>query len=368
MDDSELMAIGAFARRTGLTASALRFYADAGLLVPAWTDPSSGYRFYAIEQVGRAQLVRRLRDVDMPLPAVAEVLDAGPEDAARLVDDHIGRVVAAARAAADRGREITADLGHPMPTTSPNSLTVNGPVTAAAIDQVLTATASDGLVPVLGGVRFDAESTGVTITATDRYRLATRTLPTLEPTNAGWSVTVDGDDLRLCLNDLRRSPRAHIEVTSHDMRIGSDTRGHSRCRLIDEPFPDHRGMVDALPAVTTRVAVAVSAIRRSLEATTADLVGLRVGRAHVEFCGWAPEYTETIDATVDGEPADVWFELRTLYPAVSSAIGADLLIDLRGPDMPATIRSADGGDLTTLVMPTRPPADDSIHPLRQDIR
>ncbi|MDR2280128.1 MAG: MerR family DNA-binding transcriptional regulator, partial [Gordonia sp. (in: high G+C Gram-positive bacteria)] len=49
MDDSELMAIGAFARRTGLTASALRFYADAGLLVPAWTDPSSGYRFYSIE-------------------------------------------------------------------------------------------------------------------------------------------------------------------------------------------------------------------------------------------------------------------------------------------------------------------------------
>ncbi|WP_336791326.1 MULTISPECIES: MerR family transcriptional regulator [Gordonia] len=360
MDDSELMAIGAFARRTGLTASALRFYADAGLLVPARTDPSSGYRFYALEQVDRARLVRRLRDVDMPLSAVADVLDAGPEHAARLVDDHIDHVVNAARAAAAYAEEIKADLGHHVRQTSSMALTVNGPVTAAAIDQVLTAAASDGLLRALAGVRFDAESTGVTITATDRYRLATRTLPTLDPTAVEWSVTVDGDDLRLCLADLRRSPRAHIEVGPRDMRITSKGGIDRRCRLIDEPFPDHRAMLDALPAVTTRVAVGTSAIRRALETTSADVVAVRVGRAGVELGGSGN--TTTIDATVDGDPTDVWFELRTLYPAVSSAIGADVLIDLRGPDMPATIRSADGGDLTALVMPTRPPVDGSTHP------
>jgi DNA polymerase-3 subunit beta len=31
-----------------------------------------------------------------------------------------------------------------------------------------------------------------------------------------------------------------------------------------------------------------------------------------------------------------------------------VMLDLRGADQPATVRSADEGDLTTLVMPCRP--------------
>jgi DNA polymerase III sliding clamp (beta) subunit (PCNA family) len=241
-------------------------------------------------------------------------------------------------------------------------------VTAAAIAQVLTATASDGLVSVLAGVRFDADSTGVTITATDRYRLATRTLPTLEPATTDLSVTVDGDDLRLCLPKLRRSPRANFEVRARDMRITSNDGVDCRCRLIDEPFPDHRTMLDALPAVTTRVAVATSAIRRALDTTSADFIAVHVGRAEIELRGSRSEHASTITAAVDGEPTHVWFELKTLYPAVGTAIGADLFIDLRGPQMPATVRSADGGDLTTLVMPARPPVDGSTRPHRQGFR
>ncbi|MBY8852436.1 MerR family DNA-binding transcriptional regulator, partial [Saccharothrix sp. MB29] len=46
MPDPELLTIGAFARSSGLTAGALRFYADSGLLPPASVDDSSGYRYY----------------------------------------------------------------------------------------------------------------------------------------------------------------------------------------------------------------------------------------------------------------------------------------------------------------------------------
>ncbi|UVT27223.1 MerR family DNA-binding transcriptional regulator [Rhodococcus pyridinivorans] len=38
------MSIGVFAELVGLTASALRFYDDAGLLRPEQVDPSTGYR------------------------------------------------------------------------------------------------------------------------------------------------------------------------------------------------------------------------------------------------------------------------------------------------------------------------------------
>ncbi|WP_168706496.1 MerR family DNA-binding transcriptional regulator, partial [Gordonia paraffinivorans] len=42
MADPELMSIGAFAKVAGLTASALRFYDDAGLLRPEQVDPLTG--------------------------------------------------------------------------------------------------------------------------------------------------------------------------------------------------------------------------------------------------------------------------------------------------------------------------------------
>ena len=68
--------IGEFARLSHLSVKTLRYYHDIGLLIPAAIDDVSGYRRYATTQVDSAQLIRRLRDLDMPLPEVREVLGA----------------------------------------------------------------------------------------------------------------------------------------------------------------------------------------------------------------------------------------------------------------------------------------------------
>jgi DNA-binding transcriptional MerR regulator len=71
-----LVPIGDFSRMTHLSVKALRFYHDQGLLEPARIDPSSGYRFYDPGQVPVAQVIRRFRDLDMPLDQVRAVLRA----------------------------------------------------------------------------------------------------------------------------------------------------------------------------------------------------------------------------------------------------------------------------------------------------
>jgi DNA-binding transcriptional MerR regulator len=71
-----LVPIGDFSRMTHLSIKALRFYHDQGLLEPAWIDPSSGYRFYDPAQVPVAQVIRRFRDLGMPLDQVRTVLRA----------------------------------------------------------------------------------------------------------------------------------------------------------------------------------------------------------------------------------------------------------------------------------------------------
>jgi DNA polymerase-3 subunit beta len=131
------MPIGVFAQRTGLTSSALRFYADSGLLLPAEVDPVSGYRYYSADQVARATELRRLREIAMPLTAVEAVLKAEPDHASRLIDEHVAKVLRDAVAVQQKAALIRSSLadGPRLPIA-----TLKGPVLADAIEQVLTAT------------------------------------------------------------------------------------------------------------------------------------------------------------------------------------------------------------------------------------
>src|SRR3954447_19055521 len=90
---TELLSIGDFSRMTFLTVKALRHYHDVGLLEPARTDPSIGYRYYRPEQVARARLIRRLRDLDLPVDDVRAVLEA-PDEASRnaVMVEHLDRM------------------------------------------------------------------------------------------------------------------------------------------------------------------------------------------------------------------------------------------------------------------------------------
>jgi len=81
----EFLSTGEFAHRTRLTIKALRVYDEAGLLRPAFVDPSTGHRRYAIGQVRLGLLIGMLRGADMSLAEIGPLLgdfDADREAAA----------------------------------------------------------------------------------------------------------------------------------------------------------------------------------------------------------------------------------------------------------------------------------------------
>jgi DNA-binding transcriptional MerR regulator len=73
---STLVGIGDFSRMTLLSVKALRHYHEVGLLPPAEIDPNTGYRRYELDQVPIAQVIRRLRELDMSLDDVRAVIEA----------------------------------------------------------------------------------------------------------------------------------------------------------------------------------------------------------------------------------------------------------------------------------------------------
>lgn len=78
-----LLAIGAFSRASSLSIRTLRAYHESGLLVPASIDPASGYRSYTVDQLADAIAIVRLRDLDVPLPLVHQILTARDPDTTR---------------------------------------------------------------------------------------------------------------------------------------------------------------------------------------------------------------------------------------------------------------------------------------------
>jgi DNA-binding transcriptional MerR regulator len=87
------LTVGEFSRMTHLSVKTLRHYHQVGLLEPAEVNPDTGYRYYFSDQVPTAQVIRRLRDLEMPVAEVKEVLgtsDASARNA--LIATHLDRL------------------------------------------------------------------------------------------------------------------------------------------------------------------------------------------------------------------------------------------------------------------------------------
>lgn len=298
----------------------------------------------------RATQLRRLRAIGMPLPTINRFFDANADEAAALIDEQVAKV----SAEADEIARAAATLKASLDDASCRPLcAVAGPVLAAAVHQVLASTADDPDFPVLGGVRVEVDGDGITLTATDRYRLATRTLVAsrLPEANQPWAATVSGRDLAASTSLLRRSPSVGLEASSTTLDLRTADGAVTHCRLLTADYPDRSLLLDSLAAPTHRVTVGTRHFLKALEQAPAK-VGLHVAEGGVSLL--LPEESVELDGTSTGGDMTVWFELTTLYPALSNALGSDVILDLRSTDQPATVRSADDGDLTTLVMPCRP--------------
>jgi DNA-binding transcriptional MerR regulator len=105
LDTVQLMPIGRFSRLTGLGVKALRNYDELGLLVPAAVDDETGYRFYSPDQVDRAEAIRLLRRLDMPLDEIRATLTAEDPVALRTA------LVSHQRQMAGRDAELRASMG-----------------------------------------------------------------------------------------------------------------------------------------------------------------------------------------------------------------------------------------------------------------
>ena len=135
------LSIGDFSRATHMTVKMLRHYHQIGLLEPADVDRHNGYRRYNAEQIPTAQVIRRLRDLDMPLEEIqggaGRARHPDPQRADHLTSQPPGR---RPRATAARGRLAARPAGT-RPADAPAGIEVRSvpAVPAAAVTEVVDA-------------------------------------------------------------------------------------------------------------------------------------------------------------------------------------------------------------------------------------
>jgi len=247
------LSIGAFSRLTHLSIKTLRYYHEVGLLEPAVIDPDSGYRYYRPGQAHSAHLVRRFRDLGLPVADVKAVL-AAPDLAARdtILAGHLDRMREQLRqteAAVDSLRRMLA--GGSMDVAVEERMLDGGPTISFAAD-VLRRDVASWWWDALAGLRAIATEAGLEQTGPvgglfddelftqdaghARVYLPVKDSPALDGTGARWELPAGRFAVALHAGPHRDVDRTYTALGTYASAHGRDGTGPVRERYLSDPL------------------------------------------------------------------------------------------------------------------------------------
>jgi DNA-binding transcriptional MerR regulator len=335
-----LLSIGEFAKRSALSVTALRFYADCGLLVPARIDSSTGYRYYAPGQLREAALLRRLRALDMPISEIQPFLTSEPAAAQAMLDSHwrrLERRFESSRRALVAVQTLLGSEEERMPATT----TLDGSELARGLRQVLPVAGPvgpDRQYPA--AVLVDVRDDGLRLVATDGHRLIVRDIP---------ASTVDLGQTAISTADARRVASIVEDCGPVTVTAGAELAVRTSAKTVSvaaasDHYPDYEAVLARCGSGRLLVETADLAARLS---RGSELVVLKLSASATSADG------VPFPSKYDGDELTIGFNPAFLADALDAGIGPEAILQLGSPVDPVAIRSADDGTLTCLVMPIR---------------
>lgn len=250
---------------------------------------------------------------------------------------------------------------YPTPAAFPNP---DGTVAAAefteAVRQAVVATdPTVAAQPWRGGIQLTADGDRLTVWATDRYRMAERSLPW---NGSDGAALVPGKNLVDIVKGMRQDGDLHLSLTGQTVGISDGDRFTALSRIDEQGRQDpHNAIPDgfAVEAVVP-VAPLIAAVKRACLVATDKKPKLLLGfgaddisvRAHGQDTGATA--MDTVEGQhVEGDPLQIAFMPAVLLDGLQ-AVGTDeVRIGLTSPVRPALIHAIGETDFRYLVMPVR---------------
>jgi DNA polymerase III subunit beta len=230
---------------------------------------------------------------------------------------------------------------------------VAGELFSEAIGQVAVAAGKDDTLPMLTGIRVEIEGDGVTLAATDRFRLAVRTLE-WQPAKDGISasVLIPARTLSEAAKTLAGPGELPVELllgsgaaVGEEGLIGVVSAGRrTTTRLLDAEFPKFRQL---LPAAHTSLAtVGVASLSEAIKRVA--LVADRGAQVRLEFTSEglllsaggddAGRAEEWLEVEFHGEPLTIAFNPGYLTDGLASLHSDRVTFGFTTPSRPAVLR------------------------------
>ena len=249
-----------------------------------------------------------------------------------------------------------------FPTLQPpsgNRIVAEAPRFAEAVGQVARAASRDEARPVLTGVLVEVSREGVTLVATDSYRLAVRDLIA---SAAGEAKAIVPER---ALSEAGRAAQAlekgEIEIFVDENQVAFKVGGLTlTSRLIEGEFPNYRQLLPE--KYESRLTVSrqqlIDAVRRvGLLARDTSPVRMEFNALGVKLSSSSPDLgqaVEAVEARFEGEDMTAAFNPTYLADGLAAAAGESVRLEVRDGLKPGIVRG-ESDEFTYLVMPVRLP-------------
>jgi DNA polymerase-3 subunit beta len=230
---------------------------------------------------------------------------------------------------------------------------------AEAVGQVARAASRDEARPVLTGILLEVSREGVTLVATDSYRLAVRDLVA---TSAGEARAIVPER---ALSEAGRAAQAiekgEVEVFVDESQVSFQVGPLMlTSRLIEGEFPNYRQLLPE--QYDSRLTVSrqqlIDAVRRvGLLARDTSPVRLEFNALGVKLSSSSPDLgqaVEAVEARYEGEDITAAFNPNYLADGLAAASGESVRLEVRDGLKPGIVRG-ESDEFTYLVMPVRLP-------------
>jgi DNA polymerase III subunit beta len=183
----------------------------------------------------------------------------------------------------------------------------------------------------------------VTFVATDRYRLAVRTVRPVEFDGLPARALVRADELAEVSRWAAAGDVVRVELNGGLVLVrGDESR---ELQTVDAEYPAYEQILDGLTPPACRVAVDRLGLLDALAGR--DVVALDIDQQSLRIGDEVK-----LDAIGSGS-VRIGFTASLLAAALEASVGPDVLLEICEPARPVVVRSADQGTFTTLVMPVR---------------
>lgn len=256
-----------------------------------------------------------------------------------------------------------------LPAMPDSTGAVEGGLLTEAIGQVTIAASKDETLPILTGVRLEIDGDTLTMLATDRYRLALRSIPWHpEAPDAGAVALVRARTLAEVAKSIGSSDDVHLALSTGGATelIGFEAAGRrSTSLLVDGDYPKVRSLFpDTLTthAVVERQQLAEAVRRVALVAErntpvrltfTEGVVTLEAGQ------GEDAQASEALECVLEGEELSVAFNPHFLLDGLGALTYPCARLSFTHPTKPAVVTGQveigvdDDDSYRYLLMPVR---------------